>query len=135
LWAGPILLPNTPSVLKRIAEGIVSMDAQPRDPKVAMFLYMMRKEVIIALGGRDAMVVVHAFDANGEEHGRERFKWALEMEGVMDMTEIKNLKGVADMQGQSYHFPPTYFYFFSSSARSKTTRSADIFFPPTRPAR
>jgi hypothetical protein len=85
-------------MLQRIAEGIVSMDSAPRDPKVAMFLYLMRKEIIVALGGTDAMLVVHAFDSNGEEHGRQRFKWALEMEGAMDMTETKNLRGVADMQ-------------------------------------
>jgi hypothetical protein len=88
-------------VLREVAEGIVSMDAEPRDPKVAMFLYMMRKEVIEAFGGSEAMIVVHAFDANGEDHGRKRFKWALDIEGAMDMTEIKNLRGVADMQGQS----------------------------------
>jgi FAD/FMN-containing dehydrogenase len=100
IWAGPILLPNTPSALQQIAEGIVSMDAEPRDPKVAMFLYLIRQEIVLALGGKDAMLVVHAFDANSEEHGRERFKWALKMEGAMDMTETKNLRGVSDMQGQ-----------------------------------
>jgi hypothetical protein len=101
LWAGPILLPNKPSTLQKIAEGIVAMDAEPRDPKVAMYLYMMRQEIIIAMGGSKAMIVVQAFDANGEKHGRERFKWALELEGAMDMTEIKNLKGVADMHCKS----------------------------------
>lgn len=99
VWAGPILLPNTQEMLKEVAKGIVSMDKKEDNPKVAMHLYLMRKEIIVAFGGNDDMLVVHAFDANGEKHGREAFGWALNMEGAMDLTGIKNLKGVSDLQG------------------------------------
>jgi hypothetical protein len=99
IWAGPILLPNTQDVLKKVAKGIIAMEAGNNNPKLAMFLYLMRKDVIVALGGKDDMLVVHAFDANGEQHGREAFAWALDIEGAMDMTSIKNLRGVSDMQG------------------------------------
>ena len=56
------------------------------DPKVAMFLYVMRKELLAFIGADTDMLVVHAFDALGEEHGRKEFAWALEMEGMVDQT-------------------------------------------------
>jgi hypothetical protein len=102
IWAGPILLPNKQEVLKKVAKGIISMDFDDRDPKIAMFLYLMRKEIIESMGGKDDMLVVHAFDANGEKHGREAFSWALNLEGAIDMTGLKNLREVADLQG-NYH--------------------------------
>jgi hypothetical protein len=63
-----------------------------------MFLYLMRKEIIQAMGGKDDMIVVHVYDALGESHGRKAFSWALKMPGVMDLTSIKNQREVAEMQ-------------------------------------
>jgi len=105
IWAGPILLPNTKEVLLKIAKGIVSMHDGPNEPKVAMFLYMMRKEIIQAMGGKDDMLVVHAFDALGEEHGRKTFAWALNIDGALDRTGIMNLRGVAEMQREQNNSP------------------------------
>jgi len=72
-----------------------------------MFLYCMRKEVLAAMGATGDMLVVHAFDALGEEHGRKAFEWALNIPGSVDMTEIKNLRGVSDMQAQIGDFKGT----------------------------
>jgi hypothetical protein len=74
------------------------MDVGPREPKIAMFLYLMQKEIIQALGGKDDMLVVHAYDAVSEDHGREAFKWAFQIDGALDRTAILNSRGVADMQ-------------------------------------
>jgi hypothetical protein len=98
IWAGPILLPNTKEVLQQIADGIVSMNDGPTEPKVAMFLYLMRKEIIQAMGGKDDMIVVHVYDALGEAHGRDAFAWALNMPNVLDRTSTKNLRAVSEMQ-------------------------------------
>ena len=53
------------------------------------------------------MLVVHAFDAHGEEHGRsdEGFGWALKLKGAVDGTKSMNLKGVADLQGEMHSIP------------------------------
>ncbi|KAL4912287.1 hypothetical protein BDW62DRAFT_206624 [Aspergillus aurantiobrunneus] len=46
------------------------------------------------------MMVTHAFDANGEAHGRASFKWALDLPGVIDQTRISTLADVAQLQGK-----------------------------------
>jgi hypothetical protein len=85
----------------QVAKGIVAMDKRKRDPKVAMFLYVMRKELLKFIGADDDMLVVHAYDALGEEHGRSEagFKWALDLPGAVDSTKVMNLRGVAKLQG------------------------------------
>jgi hypothetical protein len=98
IWAGPILLPNTKEMLQKVAKGIMSLHDGPTEPKVAMFLYLMRKEIVQAMGAKGDVLVVHAFDALGEVHGRQAFAWALNLPGALDNTEIKNLRGVSDMQ-------------------------------------
>jgi len=89
LWAGPILIPRV-KVLE-VAKGIVSMAEKEKrgemSDKVAMFLYVMRKELLAFIGATQDMLVVHAFDARGEEAGREEFRWATEMEGAVDQTK------------------------------------------------
>ena len=67
-----------------------------------MFLYVLKKELLKSMGVEQDMLVVHAFDSHGEEHGRsiEGFGWALGLKGAIDGTKIMNLKGVADLQGE-----------------------------------
>lgn len=74
------------------------MNDGPNEPKVAMFLYLMRKEIIQAMGGKVDMIVVHVFDALGEAHGREAFAWTLNMPGALDRTSTRNHRAVAEMQ-------------------------------------
>lgn len=68
-----------------------------------MFLYVLKKEVLESIHVDQDMLVVHAFDAHGEEHGRsdEGFCWALGLKGAIDGTKIMNLRGVADLQGET----------------------------------
>ena len=106
IWAGPILLPRGAlegDSLRRVAKDIAAMANRKTEPKVAMFLYVMKKELLQAIGATSDMLVVHAFDALGEEHGRSdaAFKWVLEIPGAVDSTRVMNLRGVADMQGTS----------------------------------
>lgn len=69
-----------------------------------MFLYVLKKELLDSLGVGQDMLVVHAFDAHGEEHGRSEqgFGWALELKGAVDETKVMNLRGVADMQSEIF---------------------------------
>jgi len=48
------------------------------------------------------------YDTNGEEHGRSNdgFKWALDIEGAVDMTESMTLRQVSQQFGKS--FPSTF---------------------------
>jgi hypothetical protein len=102
IWAGPILLPR--ERVREVARGIARMCARTDvHPKVALFLYVMRKEVLkfIAGGGNEDKLVVHAYDALGEEHGRKEFAWALEIEGAIDMTRANmTMRDVTDLQGE-----------------------------------
>lgn len=104
IWAGPILLPRsqTAEVARRIARMCGREDVHP---KVAMFLYVMKKEMLKLLSGGDGagedMLVVHAYDGLGEEHGRREFGWALDIEGAVDMTRSNmTMKEVCAMQGE-----------------------------------
>lgn len=65
VWSGPILLPNTAPVRKQICKGILDMDVENPEPRVALFLYRMNPEILKAIGdGKNGdMIVVHAFDA------------------------------------------------------------------------
>ena len=47
---------------------------------------------------REDILVLHVYDAFGENHGRETFRWALEKEGAIDRTRITNLRGIIDLQ-------------------------------------
>ena len=46
-------------------------------------------------------VAISVFDANGEEHGRSEhgFKWALDIEGALDMTTVMSMKDVNQQFG------------------------------------
>ena len=75
-------------------------DKQKMDPKVSLFVYLLKKEYLGFGEVDDDMIVLHVFDALGEEHGRsdEAFGWALKLPGSVDHTEVKSLLGVSLMQ-------------------------------------
>ena len=102
------------------AKGIMSMfDVGEVDPKVSMFLYVMRKEMLYLVGadvGQDVLVI-HCYDGKGEEHGRKTFKWALDIKGAIDQTTGgMTQKSVADLQGKH----------FSSNAQSGLERISAV---------
>ena len=63
---------------------------------------MMRKEQLAFMGANEDMLIIQAFDALGELHGRgtDGFKWALECPGATDTTTISSLSGLAKLQGK-----------------------------------
>jgi hypothetical protein len=52
----------------------------------------------VDVGEHDALVF-HVFDASGEEHGRQTFKWALDLPGAQDFTKMGTILEVIRIQG------------------------------------
>ncbi|KAF9889041.1 hypothetical protein FE257_008018 [Aspergillus nanangensis] len=98
IWAGPILIPR--EQLSQVAKGIARLVSEPVDPKVTMFFYVMKKRLLQSIRADSDMLVIHAFDAHGEGHGRANFQWALDIPGTVDQTRVMTLAGVADLQDQ-----------------------------------
>ncbi|KAL2862481.1 FAD-binding oxidoreductase [Aspergillus lucknowensis] len=96
IWGGPILIPR--EKLEQVAEGIERFLAKPLDPKVTMLFYVLKKKVLESMGVDSDMLLIHALDALGEQHGRDAFRWALDIPGAVDRTEITSLAGVAGLQ-------------------------------------
>ena len=101
IWCGNIFVPRTQ--LKAVVKGIVAMDSRPANPKVAFYLFMMRKEQLVFMGAEEDMLMIHVFDALGEVHGRsdDGFRWALDCAGAIDTTKILSLSAMAKLQGES----------------------------------
>ena len=92
IFAGPICLPK--NTLPEVARAAADFTQRSDDGKLGMF--------ITSLGGGQDNLVIHAFDAHGEEHGRgaDGFGWALGLKGAVDETKVMNLRGLADLQGE-----------------------------------
>ena len=45
-------------------------------------------------------LVFQVFDTNGEEHGRQFFKWVLELPGAQDFTKMGTMLELIKVQGQ-----------------------------------
>ena len=105
IFAGPIYLPK--DTLPETARAVAAFTQRSHDVKLAMFLYVLKKELLDSIGVNQDMLVVHASEAHGEAHGRgdEGFGWALGLKGAVDGTRLMNLKGVADMQGEMSSIP------------------------------
>ncbi|KAL4795894.1 FAD-binding domain-containing protein [Aspergillus venezuelensis] len=99
IWAGPILIPR--ERLEDVAEGIAAFLSEPVDPKITMFLYIVKGKLLESIGTDSDMLVIHAFDANGEEHGRDCFSWALEIPGAIDQSRVTDLADVAGLQDKA----------------------------------
>jgi FAD/FMN-containing dehydrogenase len=100
VWAGPILISRKylPMIARSIAEMSSRNGGRGTHLKLGMFLYLMPKELLGFADAAEDYMVVHAFDARGEETGREEFRWALELPGAIDRTATMNLRQVAHMQ-------------------------------------
>jgi len=72
------------------------------DRKLAMFLYVLKKELLDQLGVNQGMLVVQPFDAHGKEHGHKDagLTSALKLKGAVNGTMIMDLKGVANLQAE-----------------------------------
>ncbi|RDH21195.1 FAD-binding domain-containing protein [Aspergillus niger ATCC 13496] len=111
IWAGPILIPR--EQLEVVANGMANFVNQPLDPKITMFLYVVRKRLLESIGAASDMLVLHAFDACGEAHGRTNFQWALNIPGSIDQTKVTTLSGVVDLQDKAHIVKGTMKQFWS----------------------
>lgn len=108
LWGGPILIPR--NRVPEAAKGIMSMiEKDKRDElgsKPAMFLYVMKAELLHFIGATMDMLVIHAYDGRGEAEGRKEFQWALDIDGAVDQTKgDMTIRQVAQLQGKHYSAP------------------------------
>lgn len=74
--------------------------SQPPDPKISMVLYVIKKRVSKSIETNSDMLIIHAFDALGEAHGRMDFQWALNNPGAFDQTKINTLVDVTNLHGE-----------------------------------
>jgi hypothetical protein len=129
IWSGIILIPRKD--LRTLAQQILSFISKPQHPKVNCLAYLVQEFMLSKLLDEDQlrsvtgdMLGVHVFDGCGEAHGREAFKWALEMPGAVDLTTVTDMKGVVDMQRLFPQFAPVTLRF------SDEMRSVQKMLPP-----
>lgn len=89
IWGGSIIIPRTKE--SEVAQAISAMDHSTAVENRVFALLIPMPQVFI----------VNAFDANGEEQGRQTFEPILQIEGAMDMTKTMDLAGFAQMQAQA----------------------------------
>ncbi|KAL4965550.1 FAD-binding oxidoreductase [Aspergillus stella-maris] len=99
IWTGPILVPR--ERLQDVAEGISTFLSGPINPRITMLLYVVKGRLLESIGTDSDMLVIHAFDANGEGHGRDCFSWALDIPGAVDQSRVTDLAGVAGLQDKA----------------------------------
>ncbi|TKW54613.1 hypothetical protein CTA1_3427 [Colletotrichum tanaceti] len=58
----------------------------------------------------------HVYDALGEKHGRDVFRWLLQMPGAIDRTRVTNMKGVLEMQRNAADLRGTMRLFYAPMA-------------------
>lgn len=103
IWSGMILIPRKD--LRSLAQRMVDFISKHQHPKVNCLAYLVQEFMLTKILNEEQlrsvkgdMVAIHVFDGCGEVHGREAFKWALEMPGAIDLTTVTDMKGVVDMQ-------------------------------------
>ncbi|THV67637.1 FAD binding domain-containing protein [Aureobasidium pullulans] len=94
IYSGSINYPRSslPALAKGVAEFAKRMDEWP---STAMYLYNLDLMEGVFIGATaQPGLAIWLFDTGGEEHGREVFKWALEIKGAVDLTKVMNLREV-----------------------------------------
>jgi hypothetical protein len=120
IYSGMILFPR--EALSLLADKVSRFAQENTDPKVAAHFYCLDltngafvgKESVLGLG-------LLPYDAHGEEHGRESFKWALEIPGAVDTTKGMSYREVNKLNGKSLHYYSSTLIY--SWAVKKTERS------------
>lgn len=111
IWAGNIIVSRRE--LPRIAKGIAELMEQNKDPAVTGFLFLLNQKMSESMRGKgegkgdyshDDKLLIYAYDAHGEEHGREAFRFALDAPGAIDKTKVTNVQGVVNGQGECFLF-------------------------------
>lgn len=97
VYSGMIFFP--PEALRALSQGLSGFIERTNDPKVAMHAFILNPESPFFDSPPGFGVMV--YDANGEEHGRSEqgFKWALGIDGAVDMTKEMSLFEVNQLTG------------------------------------
>ncbi|KAJ9416827.1 hypothetical protein QL093DRAFT_2103080 [Fusarium oxysporum] len=103
IWSGMILIPK--DHLQALASKIHDFISKPQHPKLNFLTFVVQQHLLLAVLETDQLstftgdvIVLQVYDACGESHGREAFRWALEMPGAIDKTRVGDIKSVLDMQ-------------------------------------
>ena len=100
IYTGSISFPRSslPELAQAVTRFAAKMDEYPR---TAFFLYNLDLMEGAWIGAEpNPGIGIWLFDANGEEHGRDAFKWALEIDGAIDKTKVAPLRDVTRYGGQ-----------------------------------
>lgn len=97
VYSGMIFFP--PNALRALSQGLSGFVERTNDPKIAMNAFILNPDSPFFDSPPGFGVMV--YDANGEEHGRSEqgFKWALDIEGAVDMTKKMSLFEVNQLTG------------------------------------
>ncbi|KAF2740985.1 cysteine desulfurase [Polyplosphaeria fusca] len=96
IYSGMILFPH--EALETLATQVPDFADRNTDPKVAMHFYCLDLTNGAFVGKPSVPgLAVLVYDAHGEEHGREVFKWALDIPGATDTTAAMSYKQVNEL--------------------------------------
>ncbi|KEF51935.1 uncharacterized protein A1O9_11925 [Exophiala aquamarina CBS 119918] len=102
IFCGQIIYPA--DAMPIVARETAAFIARCSDPKIALHLYCLdMTQGSMTSKEPKPGISIFAYDANGEEHGRsaDGFKWALDIEGAIDMTHAVNFRQVNESFGKS----------------------------------
>jgi FAD/FMN-containing dehydrogenase len=100
VYSGMILYPRT--ALDQLAKKVPEFTERNKDPKVAMHFYCLDMTSGAFVGKPSVPGLgVLVYDAHGEAHGRELFKWALEIPDATDTTKGMSYREVNELNGTS----------------------------------
>ncbi|KAI5204140.1 FAD binding domain-containing protein [Aureobasidium subglaciale] len=94
IYSGSIRYPR--AALPVVAKGIEEFAKRADEwPGTAMYLYNLdlMEGTFIGAAAQPG-IAIWLFDPEGEEHGREVFKWAFEIDGAIDLTKVMSLRQV-----------------------------------------
>ncbi|KAL3587315.1 hypothetical protein FPOAC2_14066 [Fusarium poae] len=99
VYHGTIVAPR--SVLPQAIPHVSHFSTSSVDPGISLFMFIEKDKFQnmhdVDVGEHDALVF-HVFDASGEEHGRQTFKWALDLPGAQDFTKMGTILEVIRIQ-------------------------------------
>ncbi|KAH7009157.1 hypothetical protein B0J12DRAFT_752280 [Macrophomina phaseolina] len=101
IWSGMIIISRRHAL--SLANHIEKYLALHPHPKVNFFMYLVPERLLstyleVDESFQEDVFVLHVYDALGEKHGREVFRWALDIKGAIDRTRVTNMRGIVEMQ-------------------------------------
>lgn len=104
IWSGLVLVRRR--WLSELIDEMDSFVASRPHPRVCFFMFIVPEKLLFTYleapePDTGDMVLFHVYDAFGEQHGREAFRWLLDKPGVIDRTRVTNMRGVVDMESKS----------------------------------